>query len=42
MSIGILISSAIIAGVVVVGKMFKSLVVDRLDRFEDYEEKGWM
>ena len=41
MAIGILISSTIIAGVVGIRKMFKSLVVDRLDKFEDYEEKGW-
>jgi hypothetical protein len=39
---GILVSSAIIAGVVGVGKLFKSLVVDRLDKFDDYDEKGWM
>lgn len=42
MWLGILVLSAIIAGVVGIGKIFKSLVVDRLDRFEDYEEKGWM
>lgn len=38
----ILISSAIIAGVVGIGILFKSLVVDRLGKFENYEEKGWM
>jgi hypothetical protein len=39
---GILVSSAIIAGVVGVGKLFKSLVVDRLGKFDDYDERGWM
>lgn len=42
MSIGILVLSAIIAGVVGIGMLFKRLVVDRLDKFEDYEERSWM
>ena len=39
---GMLVSSTIIAGVVGVGKLFKSLVVDRLDKYEDYDERSWM
>jgi glycine cleavage system H lipoate-binding protein len=42
MWLGILVLSAIITGVVGAGWLFKVKVVDRLDRFEDYEERSWM
>lgn len=41
MAVGILISVVIIGLVVGIGILFNNKIVKNLDKFEDYEEKGW-